>query len=432
VIPGDIGAELARVLRTAVAAGELPGAAAGISPAGTWRAAPPGAGGGPGVYATSLPFALAQLTGRRATEHAERLALRLTGAPGIGAAAATGGGYLTVTVTDTALAGLAARVVAAGPACAASDALLGLRLSAPGLPELAAASTWEQAWRGTADAVTGRLAERAGAQVAFQVDSKRTSPATPAPPADRRTNGGSGAAGVLSCAAPAPDTGRAGVAGQLGAAGPAGRGLPAPDIGRAGAAGGRGTAAVEAGGCPADVPGTARFSVAGAVAFAGAYPVRYALARATASGAAALGRRFRVSNDLSDPCYAVCYAHADAASASRWAADLGVPRGEPDWPGPGLLAHPRERELLAVISWLPERVAGAARRRRPAEIPAYLEHLAAAWLDCRESCPALPFGGMAAPTDRAQTAARLGLADAARTALAAGLELLGIAAPRRI
>ncbi len=86
------------------------------------------------------------------------------------------------------------------------------------------------------------------------------------------------------------------------------------------------------------------------------------------------------------------------------------------------------------MSWLPERVAAAARRRRPAELAAYLEHLAGAWLDCNQACPALPFRGAAAPAvgARTQAAARLGLADAARAALAGGLALLGVSAPDRI
>jgi arginyl-tRNA synthetase len=76
-------------------------------------------------------------------------------------------------------------------------------------------------------------------------------------------------------------------------------------------------------------------------------------------------------------------------------------------------------------------VAGAA-RRRPHQLAIYLERLAAAWTDGREACPALPFGGRAAPADSAGIAARLLLADAVRAALAAGLELIGVTAPQRM
>jgi hypothetical protein len=56
------------------------------------------------------------------------------------------------------------------------------------------------------------------------------------------------------------------------------------------------------------------------------------------------------------------------------------------------------------------------------------------WLECSQACPALPFRGAAAPAVATGTlaAARLGLADAARAALACGLGLLGIAAPERL
>src|SRR5258706_139966 len=59
MITGDIGAEIARLLRAGASAGELPDEAAGVSAAGTWRPAPVASGGGPGIYATSVPLALA-------------------------------------------------------------------------------------------------------------------------------------------------------------------------------------------------------------------------------------------------------------------------------------------------------------------------------------------------------------------------------------
>ena len=108
---------------------------------------------------------------------------------------------------------------------------------------------------------------------------------------------------------------------------------------------------------------------------------------------------------------------------------LGLCHGEPAGFRPRSLACRDELTLLGVISWLPERVAGAARRRHPHELTRYLEELAGAYLDVRETCPALPSGGMAAPRDTATASARLWLADAARTALGAGLMLLGVSAP---
>jgi arginyl-tRNA synthetase len=165
------------------------------------------------------------------------------------------------------------------------------------------------------------------------------------------------------------------------------------------------------------------------VDYAGADVVRYWLAARPAGRTRELGREVCVSRDLADPCYSVSFAAADSASVLRWAADLGMRRSEPDARLPELLAQPAELALLTQLSWLAERVAGAARRRRPAELPRYLEELAAAWLACRESCPALPFGGQAAPRDPAGISARLWLADATATALAAGLNMVGITPP---
>lgn len=359
MIPGDIGAELERILRAAAAAGELPPPAAQMSAAGTWRPAPAEAGGGPGTYASTLAFALAQLTGGDAAHLAGMLARRLAGRAGIGAASVTGAGYLTVTVTRAALTSLAARIVAAGGGCAASDALAGTTMAAPGHPDLAAAASWAQAWRWSAQEITGRLAARAGAKITVNPPAKRAPPPSAGPP-------------------------------------------------------------------PGQSP------VAAAIAFAGADAVRYALARTAPGAAGETGGRIPVSGDLDSQFGVVLFAHADAASTLRWAADLGLQRVRGDWAGPGLLAHPRERELLTALSWLPERVAGAARRSRPDELAAFLDVLAEGWLDCRENCPALPFGGQAAPRDEAGASARLWLADAARTALATGLQLLGVSASDRI
>ncbi len=113
MIPGDIAAAL------------------GVSASGTWRPAPPGVGGAPGTYATSLPFRLADATGRERGEVAAGLAAMLRRVAWISAASATGGGYLTVTVTPAALAALAVRVPAAGAACAVSDGLCGAEMTAP-------------------------------------------------------------------------------------------------------------------------------------------------------------------------------------------------------------------------------------------------------------------------------------------------------------
>jgi DALR anticodon binding domain len=139
-----------------------------------------------------------------------------------------------------------------------------------------------------------------------------------------------------------------------------------------------------------------------------------------------------VKNSLGNPVYAVQYAHAHAASTLRQAADLGLSRGEAVAFAPSLLGQPAERALLGTLSWLPERVAWAARRGRPGDFARYLGELAGAHQDCREQCPALPFGGHSAPRQEDMIRARLWLVSAASAAIAAGLALLGISAPGRL
>ena len=356
MIPGDIAAELTAILRGAAAAGELPSQAGAMTAAGTWRRVPAAAGGGAGSYATSLPFALARCSGRSPAELATMLAARLSGAPGVGAASATGG-YLTVTVTDRALTSLAMRIAAAGPGCASSGALADTRQPAPPEPDVAAAVSWSQAWRWQTGAVTARLAAAAGAII---IPSAK------------------------------------------------------PDI------------------RPVQAPPPGHSPVTVAIEYAGLDAVRYALTRTAAGRAGAMGRLICVSHDRENPFYAVSLAHAEAAATLRWACDLQLPRGRPNALAAGALDHPRERRLLDALSWLPERVAGAARRRQPHELAAYLEGLAGAWFDCRESCPALPFGGLRAPRDGDSIKARLWLADAARTVFATGLALIGVACPERL
>jgi arginyl-tRNA synthetase len=181
--------------------------------------------------------------------------------------------------------------------------------------------------------------------------------------------------------------------------------------------------------------------VAEAVAYAGGDAITYALARLLPRGPARVDVRLAAAHHLGNPAYAVQYAHAHAASALRQAADLGLSRGEAAEFQPRLLAHPSEQALLNELSWLPERVAGAARRARPDVLAHFLEGLARAYFDCQETCPAVrpgmvvPDGTDRSPAGRAAVqaaAARLWLAAAARTALGAGLGLLAVGAPDRL
>ena len=383
---GDLSAMLAAAAALAVASGELPGGAdlsrlPGLA-AGTWRPVPPEAGGGPGSYATTLPFVLARRLAADPARVAAVLAAALRSMPGessqvrLSDVRVTGSGYLCLTVTPGALAGLAARITAAGPGCARSLARHGTRVTAPRDARLASAPDWQDARERLTAEQAGRLAEAAGAEVTW----------IPARPQERRP-------------------------------GEYGPGETSP--GQAG-------------------------PVAEAIAYAGEDAVRFALSRLASGVPRPPGRgpdpRAVAAQHLGNPAYAVRYAHAHAASALRQAADLGLPGPDAERFQPCLLAHPSERVLLDAMSWLPERVAGAARRRQPHVVAAYLEELAGRYFGWQEACPVMgpgsvppgppPAGG--APAGGELIQARLQLASAARTVLGTGLRLLGINAPGRM
>ena len=162
-----------------------------------------------------------------------------------------------------------------------------------------------------------------------------------------------------------------------------------------------------------------------AVAYAGADAVRFSLARAAPGRPAGVDRRIIARHVLGNPAYAVRYAHARAASGVRWAANSRpITLGRPAVPRHPL-AHQAELVLLDALSWLPERVAVAARHGRPDEFARYLEELASATIAAL-ICAGYPANARVAGTDR------LAVAEAARTGLAAGLGLLGVGAPDRL
>ncbi len=356
VITADLDAGLAASLAALAADGSLPAAAAAFTPGGTWRPAP---GGRPASYATSLAFEIARLNGRTPADVAAVLAVPLREIPWVAAAEPAGDGYLTITVTPQALAASAARMAAAGPACAHSMILRGTAATVRPWPDPAASRSWPEAWEDQADAMTGRLAQAAGATVTLTSEWER---------------------GAL-----APRSAR-----------------------------------------------DPRSPVYAAVAYLGASSVRYRLARTLPGHAAKLVELSQARTRAADPLYSVQQAHADAASTLRWADDLQLERADPGQQLAELLGSPAEQDLLGLLSWLPVRVAAAARRRRPDELPRFLEHVAAAWLTCKQAAPALPFGGEAAPAEPGLASARLLLADAVRAVLAAGLALTGITASDRL
>jgi arginyl-tRNA synthetase len=158
--------------------------------------------------------------------------------------------------------------------------------------------------------------------------------------------------------------------------------------------------------------------VAAAVAFAGTDAVRFSLARIVPGHPVRVDPQEIARHVPDNPAYAVRYAHARAAAGVRWAAALGTGEAGPQAPP----ADRGDLALLDVLSWLPERVAIAARRSRPDEFARYLEDMASVTLATLTSP-----GNRRVPGND-----RLALAVAARTGLAAGLELLGVSAPDRL
>ena len=346
---GDLSAVLAAAAARAVAAGDLPGdgvpADLPALAAGTWRPVPPGAGGGPGHYATTLPFVLARRLAADPARVAAVLAAALRPVPGesvsgeatragvsLSEVTVTGSGYLSLTVTPDTLARLAVRITQAGPDCARSLALRGVRVTAPREARLAGARDWPDAFGRLLAELAGRLSGAAGAEVTWTAPGREE---------------------------PAPGEGGPG-------GGETGDGAGGP--------------------------------VAEALAYAGEDAVRFALSR-LASGVPRppgpeLDPRGMAAQHLGNPAYAVRYAHAHAASALRQAADLGLPGPDAERFQPCLLAHPSEQVLLDAMSWLPERVAGAARRRQPHVVAAYLEELAGRYFDWQEACPVMRPGSV--------------------------------------
>jgi arginyl-tRNA synthetase len=324
--------------------------------------------GGPGRYASSVAFAF----GERRSDLAARIAARLTETDGVARAEVTGPGFITITIAPGELAAQAERVARAGPACATSDALNGITVPGPPAGDPLTAPSWEEARALLAAQLTVNLAAAAGATVMPQEEMERTV----APP-DSQQSAVGGEATVRYSKRLAQ---------------------------------------------PAASPRPRETEVSRAVAFAGPDAVRFSLARAVPGRPVAIEAPIIARHVLSNPAYAVRYAHARAASGVRWAATsqtVPLRRGAVRWHLP---ADPGELVLLDALSWLPERVATAARRGRPDEFARYLEELANAAIAALVG--AGDPGTVRVPSDR--------LATAARTGLAAGLGLLGVGAPDRL
>jgi arginyl-tRNA synthetase len=154
---------------------------------------------------------------------------------------------------------------------------------------------------------------------------------------------------------------------------------------------------------------------------------RYALARYSSDSPIDLDLDLWARRTNDNPVFYVQYAHARIASLLRNAGELGIERGD-DFDG-GLLAEPREGDLLAALGEFPRIVASAAELREPHRVARYLEDLAGTYHRFYDACRVLPMADEPA-TDL--TRARLWLVEATRIVLASGLGLLGVTAPERM
>lgn len=351
MILADLDRELAALIAELVARGKLPPQAGRLRPGRTWRPAPDR---DPSGFATPIAFQLAALARTEPAELAAELARPLSDLPWVLAAEPAGPGYLTIKVTHRALVESAVLIAMGGAPALASTILAGTTTTLRPWPDLTAAPSWRCAWQEHAHAMTGRLAQFAGASVTATFIPERRKPRASPPPA-------------------------------------------------------------------------AHQPVAGAVAWYGEPSVRYALARTPPGQVDRLDSTLRPGVWGAGPVDAVRQAYVSAASAGRWAGELGLDIADPGDETAALLRTPAERVLLGLLPWLPVRVAAAAARRRPDELPVYLEEISAAWQAVQQDAPALPFGGTAAPRSPAQAGARLMLAEAVRVVLSEGLDLTGAA-----
>jgi arginyl-tRNA synthetase len=154
---------------------------------------------------------------------------------------------------------------------------------------------------------------------------------------------------------------------------------------------------------------------------------RYALARYSVDSPIDLDVELWTRTTRDNPVYYVQYVAARTAGVARNAAELGFGRGD-DF-DPGLLAHPKELELLKALGDFPGVVSTAAELREPHRIARYLEDLSGTYHRFYDECRILPRGDEEI-TDLMR--ARLWLNDATRTVIANGLGLLGVSAPERM
>jgi arginyl-tRNA synthetase len=156
---------------------------------------------------------------------------------------------------------------------------------------------------------------------------------------------------------------------------------------------------------------------------------RYALARSSTDSTLTLDIDLLTSQKNDNPVFYVQYAHTRMCGVQRNAAEMGVDKGPADAFAPELLTHERENELLGALAEFPRVVSAAAELREVHRVARYLERLAGTYHRWYGDCRILPLGD-AEVTDLNR--ARLWLAEATRTVISNGLDLLGVSAPERM
>ncbi|HKC49519.1 MAG TPA: DALR anticodon-binding domain-containing protein, partial [Myxococcota bacterium] len=130
-----------------------------------------------------------------------------------------------------------------------------------------------------------------------------------------------------------------------------------------------------------------------------------------------------------NPVFKIQYAHARLCSIARKAAEAGLELGDdPKSLSLERVDAPEEIELAKLVERFPDTVLHAAQAREPQELARYLLELANAF-------NAYISDGKrhrVVSDDRALSLARLALVGTVRTALANGLALLGVDAPKRM
>jgi len=129
------------------------------------------------------------------------------------------------------------------------------------------------------------------------------------------------------------------------------------------------------------------------------------------------------SESSDNPVYYIQYAHARIHSVFDQLAERGLTAGDPLQADLQRLVEPHEQELLHQLARYPEVVEAAALHHEPHQLAYFLRELATAFHTYYNSHQFLV-------DDVPLRDARLALIGAVRSVIAAGLELLGVSAPR--